>query len=519
MARKRSITDKEISLIKAMAARSMKNKDIQFFFNRPDRSVNSGRITGIKTGAYSDSAKIAPANDNDLDTFLAAFKKTDVSASVSVPASNSAASDETGPMAASKLQSMFKKNRGGTWLFIHGESNQHECKEDFGFKHAEKWLRAVAALANNSGGYVLFGVKDKSVVSGKIDPDSYKVTGMKGCDFEIADPADFTKHVKSTFDPTPRVDTTILEIDGMKVGIMHVHQHGSRPVIAQKSLGSQVKEGDIFFRYPGQSARIKYSDLRTILDERDRQARQQILPMVEKLLHLGPREAMVTDLSDGKLSDDKRSIIIGEDLLDKIKFIREGEFDEKEGEPTLRLVGDVQKVSADSTINEKGFVTPADLVRDFLEQKAPYAPKEYVRCAVEGGNGAWLPMHFFASKAGMSRKQLSDFISATEASAKRKEVYCDRASGKKSAYSLASGSSVELMREIEARIIPKIETKTQATAVARAVGGLSKKPETELTEILRLMKSALEIVGEDSGARSQIRRAISRVDELFFANE
>ena len=45
---KSSISDQEISLIKAMLARGMKNKDIQFFFNRPDRAVNSGRISTIR---------------------------------------------------------------------------------------------------------------------------------------------------------------------------------------------------------------------------------------------------------------------------------------------------------------------------------------------------------------------------------------------------------------------------------------------------------------------------------------
>jgi hypothetical protein len=34
--------------VKAMLARGMKNKDIQFFFNRPDRAVNSGRISTIR---------------------------------------------------------------------------------------------------------------------------------------------------------------------------------------------------------------------------------------------------------------------------------------------------------------------------------------------------------------------------------------------------------------------------------------------------------------------------------------
>lgn len=67
---KRSITDVEIGLIKAMLGRKMKNSDIQLYFNRPDRKVNSGRITGIGNGSYSNSKTIAAASTADLDAFL-----------------------------------------------------------------------------------------------------------------------------------------------------------------------------------------------------------------------------------------------------------------------------------------------------------------------------------------------------------------------------------------------------------------------------------------------------------------
>lgn len=66
----RSIKDKEISLIKAMLKRGHKNQDIQFYFNRPDRPVNSGRITGIRNGSYANAAKVATASDADLDVLL-----------------------------------------------------------------------------------------------------------------------------------------------------------------------------------------------------------------------------------------------------------------------------------------------------------------------------------------------------------------------------------------------------------------------------------------------------------------
>jgi hypothetical protein len=66
----RTITDHEIALMKAMLARRMKTTDIQFFFNRPGRPVNSARISNIADGSYSDSASITAATDDELDSFL-----------------------------------------------------------------------------------------------------------------------------------------------------------------------------------------------------------------------------------------------------------------------------------------------------------------------------------------------------------------------------------------------------------------------------------------------------------------
>lgn len=516
--KKRSITDKEIALIKAMAARGTKNKDIQFLFNRPDRPVNSGRITEIKDGSYSDSASIPAANDKSLDDFLTSFKATGVSTSAKVPDAKSSAPQENGPMSEAALVNMFEKKDSGTWRFKHGESDRHECKQEFGFKHAGKWLRAVAALANNTGGYIVFGVKDKKIASGKVDPDSYTVSGLKGHEFANADPADFTKRIKSAFDPTPKVESAILDLEGNSVGIMHVHQHGSRPVVAQKGDGDQVKEGDIFFRYPGQSARIKYSDLRTILDDRDRQSREQILPMVEKLLHLGPRDAMVADLAGGVLSNENRSIVIDEDLLEKIKFIREGEFNEKAGDPALKLVGEVQAVDGTGAVVHKAFVTPADLLEEFLHLKSPHDPKEYIRCAVEGGNGAWLPMHYYARKAGFSTDELAKFIMETKAPIKRRRTYRERAVGETSAFQEFGGKPGALKAEIEAGTLPDLSCPTDAANAGRATAALCSKPPLALSEILGWIEEATDIIqsSNETSLMSMIRKGLARIDEIYF---
>jgi len=142
---KKTIEDNEIALIKSMIQRGMKNHDIQFFFNRPDRAVNSGRISGIRSGTYSNSRDIAAASDESLEAFLAGFRATKVTASVTVPGLQP--SGDSHPLNPHTLSEMFIRSEAGAWKFKHGESDCHECKEGFGFRHSDKWLRAIAALA------------------------------------------------------------------------------------------------------------------------------------------------------------------------------------------------------------------------------------------------------------------------------------------------------------------------------------------------------------------------------------
>tara|TARA_B100000965_G_scaffold263221_1_gene222163 strand:+ start:3935 stop:5467 length:1533 start_codon:yes stop_codon:yes gene_type:complete len=504
--------------MKAMIERGMRNKEIQFFFNRPDRAVNSGRISGIKSGEYSNSSEIEPASQDDLDRFLSEFKPTEVSATVGVPLeTKERVSPASSPLASNVLRTMFRKDKKGNWYFKLGESDQHECKQSFGLKHAHTWMRPIAALANNVGGYVFFGVKDSKEDDGKASKDPYRVVGLKNREFEEADPVEFTLKLKATFDPTPRIERTVISFGPKKVGVIYVHPHDSRPLIATKSEG-KIKEGDILFRYPGQSSRIKYSDLRSILDERDRHSREQILPLVQKVLSSDPQSLMIANLDDGTLSGVDQSLVIGEDLIERIKFIREGEFDEKEGAATLRLVGDVKAIGSEV---RKTFVTPFELVQDFLSQKQPSDPKEYIRCGVEGGNGAWLPIHFYARKAGMDNAELAKFISKTSAPLKRKKAYADRATGKTKAFKKAGGTPGEILERLENGETIEIPDLRTASQVGIAVAGLEQKPDLPLDTLLSLLDQCanLALSAENRSALSPIRRGIARVDELFFGED
>ncbi|CAN5213249.1 hypothetical protein BH10PSE2_BH10PSE2_11910 [soil metagenome] len=510
----RSITTDEIALIKAMLARGMKNKNIQFYFNRPDRAVNSGRITGIATGIYSDSSQIQAADNATLDAFLAGHGGPPLAPGMTPQGSAEPAS----PVSPDTIAKLFHLGDDQVWRLAEGESDTTECKAGFGLKHSHQWVKAIAALSNNRGGYVFFGVADGGHKGAAGQDLSYAVVGLGTDEFNKVDPAEITNKLRSVLDPTPRIEIATRQIGGTVIGVIHVEQHPSRPVIAQKAEGGdKIKEGDIFYRYPGQSIRIKYSDLRAMLDQRDRQARLDVMPMVERLLALGPQRALVADLEQGILGDGKNSIMIDPDLIDRINFIREGAFDEVDGAPTLKLIGEVVPTSQ-GAIQSRGVITDDIVLRNFLTDQLISLPKEYIRYAAIGGRAAWLPVGYFAQKAGLSRAEVKAMIVALPGASARKTSLLSRINKCDAARQDSQGAPKALLKKLTTGVLPEPTDAKSAQNIAQAICGMKTAGSHGLDDLLGLLGRCLAVIDASgkAAAMSYVRRAACRIDELFY---
>lgn len=507
---KRTITDEEIALIKAMSARSMKNRDIQFFFNRPGRAVNSGRITDIAANKYSNSATIPRATDEELNAFLASRNPISQVPLVVAPAN----AVITSPLSEAILWRMFSEDVGGVWRLTAGETDQAECKTSFGLKYPAPWLRAIAAMANNRGGYLFFGVSNKDAVG------AHPVVGLASNEFVDVDPADIVKRLRSTFEPTPRFQRAVFDVGGKKVGVLHVEQHASRPVIAVKAeAGGEIREGDIFFRYPGQSTRINYADLRAMLDARDAQARDDILPMLQRLLELGPARAMIADLAEGQLMDGRRTIELDDDIIARLSLIKEGEFDERTGAPALRLIGDVKAAAPIMQAQpKKGLVTRANVRQDFLADTLTADGQDYVRCALEVAGSDWLPIRYFGRAAGMSTQDLLAHVdnSPTALPAQRK-LYRERLSSPDKAFVAAKGPAGDILRRLLAGEEFDPHSLDEIRLASLAIQGLQRPLSIDAARLRRLLTRCMEVAGRgaDNSANSALRKAIARFDELL----
>lgn len=495
---KRSIKNDEISLIRAMLEKGMANKDIQFFFNRPDRAVNSGRITGIKDGSYGPN--IAPADPAKLSRFLDTFKRaTDVPG---LGTANSVLTPEE------KILGLFKKSSNGEFRFSAGEDDTYECKQSFSRKGHAKFARAVAGLSNNRGGAILFGVKDK--------PDHFEACGLGDAQFMTTDTNIFTQIIRSCFQPTPKFRVTSITLpNDRKIGLLLVEPHPSKPVIATKNEGGQISEGSIYYRYPGETRPISYADLRSLLDERDKAVRQTILPQLTKLLEVGPDNALVADLADGTLSGGPRPIVMDSRLLDQIKLIKQGEFDEKDGAPTLRIIGDVSIASNDEKLVREELTEEA-ILRNFLERNEVSEPLAYFRQASHEA-AYLLPIFYYLHLAGQTRGgAIASLQNYKAAKAKTKSEIIKRLSGRRDLYAKVGGTRAKTLDDILEGKIDSLHDRESASEVLKALTGLKDAHSGFFERANGLVLQALDLWDGDRNYIGELRRAASRIDELVY---
>jgi hypothetical protein len=494
--KKRSITEREIALIKAMLAREMKNKDIQFFFNRPDRPVNSGRISTIRSGSYSDSNKVSAAPDAELDAFLRDFEDRGRKVESTV---------------VERARVLFRKSKDGVWRLEGGEHEECECKIDFDPKKMTVIVKAVAALANNKGGYLFFGVSNSG----------FKVEGV-GDQFSKTDIVHIVEKVKAHLSPTPTITAKeIIDFDGLFVGVLHVAKYPNPPVIVYRD-GDGLNEGEILFRYPGQSSRIKFGDLRAMLDERDRLAQTALARAAGQIANIGTENAMILDTNRNILDDGGRSILIDEKLAENLKFIKEGDFDEKLGAPTLKLVGEVTPVTVKGQTNvviAHAAIFQEGILEKFLKQENVDRPIEYIYAGLAQSR-MWLPIFYYARMCEKSNGEIATLVQALKVAQKgKKKVLIDRLQGHKSAFAKAVTKASKRWRDDIAKgVVVMPATPEEAALFAQGVTGVSNTTAKLETLLSSLIASKTFAEAADHGdLMGLVFKAASRIDEMFFA--
>jgi len=271
----------------------------------------------------------------------------------------------------------------GDYLY-HREGQELEFKEQFNLAGLADYFRDFAAFANNRGGYLLFGVKDSPRLPQGLNDKSIE-------QFRKIDPEKITGYLLELFSSDIHWHQADFEINGKVYGIFRIFESVSKPVIAKKDEGKDqtLKNGDIYYRYGGRTQKIQYAELETIIRKRVEQNNNQWLDLMSKIGEAGPQNAAILDTERALIEkDDARILVIDEELAGKMKFIKEGQFSEKEGASTLKLIGDVVPIDRVEVVKKvkenllKDYPLSAMELAQEVKEKLPASSRDKVWKAI-----------------------------------------------------------------------------------------------------------------------------------------
>lgn len=488
MAKGRLISDDEIALIKAMLASGNFAKDqIQAFFTRPDRVLNFGRITDIEQGRRG--AQIELASPNELAHFLETW----------TPGGGALPKAESNPFSKASIESVLQIDRRRGRL-RPSETDRVEFKSAWNGGQADEYARSMAAFANNRGGYLIFGVED----------GTGEIVGLSSNKFAEYDPARLSARIHDVVQPELDWDKCVIEICGKNVGLIYVAECHLKPIIGVKDTGS-INDGAVYFRYPGETRRIRHVDLMNLIMEREKRLSATISDQVARIAEVGPYDAAILNTSAGELEVSGRSLVFAKPLREQINRLARGEFQDE----AFELSGSVGvKGEARGPTVIKGRVSDYDLLRDFIDRVYVANPFDYIRHFLDTQT-VWLPLFWFVLLYGKPIPQLIaeldklPKLKPTSWTKLRERLQAKR--GQKEAYTYPNEEMLNSLKKGEPLKVTMDEDAIDAMRTLFALE-ISKDNEAAVFETLA---SALAASDADRNVKlfAEIRRAASFVDQ------
>lgn len=499
-----SLTDYEVSIIKNLLDNpDFKNQEIAGLINRyrgdASSDVSSGRISNIKNNQIQKYKNISACTDKEAQSFLEKVKNLKLIGVIT----------KKGPVSAATLKTLFPVHLTNNDKLNITETDQIECKQGFNIV-----MKTIAAFANNKGGYFAFGVKDKSWEVVGLNPAKLK----KFLEFDLKN---INQKIRTSLGADLQVQKSLYEVGNKFIGIIYIAEAHIKPLIFTKSDGNEkIAEGHIYYRYSGEDRLIAPQDLQKIIEDRIRDLSKTILTkQISQILDAGPTNAAVLNLETGTVDGSAGKFIVDESLLPDLKFIHEGNFVEKSGTPTLKLIGELQPINYVKTEKVFGNISKDDIFSCFLNQVSVKNPAAFIN-ALRDIQTYWLPIFYYQRLAKFSVQQaiecLNDGIGGMKNSIGHHTKRLNTRSGPKlNAY--GSNEFRQALKNSESFDVETLNIK-EKRLLLRSLQELDKN-DVELEYALKTLKlfyPAIFVNSSDS-IKSEIRKAICSIDAIFFA--
>lgn len=233
-------------------------------------------------------------------------------------------------------------------LVVNRESIYLEFKENF-HKSQREYIKQICAFANNKGGEIIFGVKDK--------PREAVGLNKKYDSFNDYDPKELATQMQNSL--SENVEFSFEEfsqkVEGKSIifGVLKIEESNIKPVICKIADDTKkLREGAIYYRYSGKNEEIKSTDLMNLIQREKDKEKKLFLEHIEKIAKIGVENAGIYSY-DGEIFSGEKRILIDKKTLKQLKFIKEGKFVEKNGDPTLVLKGEIKNIKQGEIVTIK----------------------------------------------------------------------------------------------------------------------------------------------------------------------
>ena len=365
---------------------------------------------------------------------------------------------------------------------------------------------------------MVFGVKDKPRT----------LIGLKTDTFDNLDPAKLTGTLNSTLAPEIHWDQSVHDIQGKKVGIIYIHEATNKPVVCLKST-KEVQEGAIYYRYRGRSEKIRYPELRLLLDTERQKERDLWMETLQRMARIGIENVGVLNSVSGEVSGGKGSFLIAEELLPQLRFIHSGTFVETGGSPTLKLIGEVVPIGTQAVQPTRMVRQPLhgpDIIKAFLHREALLSPLDYVK-QVCFESSFFYPLYFFISQTRLGVSEVIAELEKVDCRERLKKRLIERLKTKEAfAYgSLKTNTaSANRRQKMHARLVAKAvtdqEAETDLVMVFQALTHLTREeadPEYVLPLLQRVAMPKYSSMSSDEAG--YFRRALCHVDLIWYKQD
>ena len=432
------------------------------------------------------------------------------------------------PLSVENISELFTLNKEKNKL-IKRESVSLEFKESFNFGSMAMYFRTIASFANRSGGYIIFGVKDKPREPIGLKAKNYKM-------FEELKIEEFTQNLNEYFSPEIIWEHCIYEFEGKFFGIMYIHELENKPAICKKNYESKeekysLRDGDIYYRYSGRSQKIRYPELIEIIDKKRKNEERMWLDYLIKSSRIGIENIGLLDLKSGNIQGKNiKSIYIDEGLLKQIKFIQEGNFSETKGSPALKLMGEIENINGEKIIvkEEKEKIkirgiSETDIIETFLLEKDVSEEVEENIKEITNCKSAFVPIYYYLALNDCSVNEGIDIIENVNVRTNAKTKVIERMKEQRREKENMPLNSKEIIEKVLNEIITesfglKDDNKEM---FLRAI--ICADDNIIIEHTLFIKGILLEIFNMDYSSENRslvgkIRKAICRVDETVYDN-